>query len=291
MPSHSAAATTCSSSTMATGLLFAFNGVTPDRRNLLAAIYGCLTIRNGVPIGYVQFDVLGAWAASRSTRFRPIAAARRRSRWADARRDPPCAWRDPFSVEPYQLGDGNDEGIDIGRVVVLLQARFSPSGRRRTAGDARRTRAAARQSRASLVTAHARTTRRGPCVLALRSCACARPAAARGARCRHRRSTARCDCHRRQSRDPSIDDAHLREFGLRSLLGWNVAEREAWARWSPLLAALPGFTRWSGRERRALVPVVRAKAARRELDFLRAFPRHSRLRRRFSPGDPPVNRG
>jgi hypothetical protein len=45
------------------GLAFIAVGVTPERRALLPAIYGYLTLRNGVPIGYVQTDAIGGWAA------------------------------------------------------------------------------------------------------------------------------------------------------------------------------------------------------------------------------------
>ena len=35
----------------------------PPRRHALASVYGSLTLRNGVPIGYAQADVIGASAA------------------------------------------------------------------------------------------------------------------------------------------------------------------------------------------------------------------------------------
>jgi hypothetical protein len=61
--------------------------------------------------------------------------------------------------------------------------------------------------------------------------------------------------------------------------GWSRPEREAWSRWAPIVAALPGLPRWSPAERRALVRVVRAKGGRRESDFVRAFDAHATLRR------------
>jgi hypothetical protein len=45
------------------GLAFAFVGVVPERRHAVASYYGGLTLRNGVPIGYHQADVVGRGAA------------------------------------------------------------------------------------------------------------------------------------------------------------------------------------------------------------------------------------
>jgi hypothetical protein len=56
-------------------------------------------------------------------------------------------------------------------------------------------------------------------------------------------------------------------------------EREAWRRWGPLVAVLPGVTEWPDDDRRALVDVVRAKGGVRESEFVRLFDAHTRLRR------------
>jgi hypothetical protein len=56
-------------------------------------------------------------------------------------------------------------------------------------------------------------------------------------------------------------------------------ERRAWERWSPLILILPGVKRWSARNKRALIRVVRAKGGRREAEFVRLFDRHQPLRR------------
>jgi hypothetical protein len=71
----------------------------------------------------------------------------------------------------------------------------------------------------------------------------------------------------------------MRLTGLRSLQGFAAGESLAWRRWSPLALALPGVSRWSAPERRALARVVRAKGGRRESDFLARFDAHPRLGR------------
>jgi hypothetical protein len=60
---------------------------------------------------------------------------------------------------------------------------------------------------------------------------------------------------------------------------WPADEARAWRRWAPLLACIDDLERWTPREKRALVAVVRAKGGLRESDFVRAFDAHARLRR------------
>jgi len=49
-------------------------------------------------------------------------------------------------------------------------------------------------------------------------------------------------------------------------------------RWAPLVGLLPGVSRWSAAERRALAGIVRAKGGYRESDYVRRFDRHRRMR-------------
>jgi hypothetical protein len=77
------------------GLAFALVGVVPERRTLLAAIYGALTLQNGVPVGYSQLDVIAGTAAVSFNTFQTFAAARRPTRL------PGCSpWRGTFSAPP-----------------------------------------------------------------------------------------------------------------------------------------------------------------------------------------------
>jgi hypothetical protein len=71
-----------------------------------------------------------------------------------------------------------------------------------------------------------------------------------------------------QAAQAACEREALRLTGLESTAGFNRDERVAWARWAPIVASLPGLGRWPAAERRALAEVVRAKAARRETDFL-----------------------
>jgi len=68
-----------------------------------------------------------------------------------------------------------------------------------------------------------------------------------------------------------------KRFGVRSLEGWTTGERLWWRRWAPLLDALPGIGRWSAKERRKVVAIVRAKGGVRESEYARLFDAHPRL--------------
>ncbi len=60
---------------------------------------------------------------------------------------------------------------------------------------------------------------------------------------------------------------------------WSAGEQLAWNRWSPLVALLPQLEGWPATDRQALVKLIRAKGGPRELDYLRQFDAHGRLRR------------
>ena len=109
------------------GLAFALCGVAPERRYLLPALYGGLTLQNGVPLGYTQIEVLGRHASlafNTFATFRGAEAARVFGRLVAATRH--VFGATSLSVEPYQLGDGNDEGIESGAWWFYYKLGFRP---------------------------------------------------------------------------------------------------------------------------------------------------------------------
>jgi hypothetical protein len=60
---------------------------------------------------------------------------------------------------------------------------------------------------------------------------------------------------------------------------WNEDEQRAFSDWSLLLAMLPDLSRWSDDEKSSLVETVRAKAGALETRYLRLLQQQSRLRR------------
>jgi len=262
------------------GLRFVAIGMVPERRALLPAIYGVLTLRNGVPIGYVQVDALGRSAAISFNTFetyRGGEAAFVFARVLTMARH--LFGAESFSIEPYQLGQGNAEGLASGAWWFYHKLGFRPRARaaRRLARRELARRRADPRHRSSTETLRKLaqwhlffeldpSRPRGLPPTATLGLRVAQTLAARaGAGPGH----ALRECEREA----------MRLCGVRSLAGFTPGERLAWRRWSPLVIALPGVSRWSRADRRALVGVVRAKGGVRESDFVARFIAHPRLGR------------
>jgi hypothetical protein len=264
------------------GLQFAALGVIPERRLLLESVYGFLTIKNGVPIGYVLTSALygsSELAYNVFDNYRGVEAAAVYAKVLAMARF--LFGSDTFTIVPYQLGDDNHEAIESGAWwfyrklgfrprdpgVVRLAAREQALMKRR---PAHRTSAATlrRLARAPLFwhDGPGRSDVIGHLPLANVGLAVADWLAKRFPR---DRTDALGICA----------DAAAARLDLQRLARWSAGERLAWSRWAPLLLLLPGIERWSAAERRALVEVVRAKGGRRESDFVRRFDAHRKLRR------------
>lgn len=256
------------------GLAFAINGVMPERRTLLPAIFGGLMLRNGVPIGYVQLDVIGrSCALSFNTfpTFRGGEAAYTLARLlATTRHLFGC---ESFTIEPYQLGRDNAEGLQSGAWWFYYKQGFRP----RAAGALAIVRGelARMRARPGVRSSEATLERLAQWHLYFELDP-ARPAplptfgalGLQAARALERRGGS-SECA----------EMLLRLTGLRSFAGFRPDERAAWVRWSPLMIGIPGLERWSIADRRALAQVIRSKAARGESDFVKRFAAHPRLAR------------
>jgi len=261
------------------GLAFALTGFEPSRRALLPATYAGLTLQNGVPVGYVQLDVLGRHAAisfNTFETFRGGEAARVFARLiAAARHVFGC---DHFSVEPYQLGDANDEGIDSGAWWFYRRFGFGPrvpATRRLAAREDRRreARPAYRSSRRTLL-ALARShlffslDPRRPTRLPRTEAWFAGAVA----------MLRRFDSADPGARQAAAVRAATRRLGI-ALARVAPAARAMLARWAGLALALTSQGRWDPGERRALGRLIVAKAGPAERDFQRMLLRHGRLRK------------
>ena len=109
------------------GLEFVAIGSQPARRLLLSAAYGLLTMRYGVPTGYVQLDAFLSTALvhfNTFETFRGADAAWVFSRVLAAARH--LFGAEAFAIEPYQLGKGNDEALDSGAWWFYRKLGFAP---------------------------------------------------------------------------------------------------------------------------------------------------------------------
>ena len=264
------------------GLQFACLGAIPERRLLLEAVYGFLTLKNGVPIGYVLASALFGSAEVAYNVFdtyRGGEAALVYGRVVGTLRSLFAA--DSFTIVPFQLGDDNEEALRSGAWWFYQKLGFRP----RDPGILRLMERELRRMRMS--------PRYRSSVPTLRKLTAANVFLSLGAAREDvlgvislanvglqvtRYLAARFGSGREQAERACVREA-ARRLGLRSRDGFSPGERLAWTRWAPLVMVLPGLEAWGPAEKRALVDVIRAKGGRRESDFVRRFDRHRRLRR------------
>lgn len=263
------------------GLQFAAFGVIPERRLLLESVYAFLTLRNGVPIGYVltsalygsaeiAYNVFDAHRGGDAAQVYGHVLAMTRALFGV----------DAFTIYPYQLGGaGNEEGLASGAWWFYRKLGFEPYDRTARAAMKREESRMQRDpehrsSRRTLMQLgehnvywHLGAKRReviGELPLANVGLAvtdllalCFGDADDRGA--------AECIAEARAALGGGPDSR------------WKRFEHQAFERWAPLVLLLD-VRRWKPAEKRALLSVIRAKGGPRESDFVRAFDAHERLR-------------
>ena len=264
------------------GLCFGLLGLHPERRLMLETSYAMLTLVNGVPAGYVLISTLfgsAAVAYNIFEAFRGGRAAHTLGRVLAVAHQ--VFGATSFSIDPYQLGHHNPEGMASGAWWFYYKLGFRPADPavqrvlRKELAKMRRDPA----HRSDFDTLDAltdgymhfhlgkpRADVLGEVLLGNIGDAIASWMAARYG----------------SDLEAGLDACEVearRLTGLRSLAGWSATERMWWRRWAPLLCALPGVARWPAAERRALAAVVRAKGSRHESDFVALCEGHARLRR------------
>lgn len=263
------------------GLQFALIGVVPDRRFVFESVYGLLTLKNGVPIGYALASALfesSEIAYNVFETFRGGEAAYVFGRLLAACHS--LFGSETFSIDPYQLGAGNEEGLDSGAWWFYYKLGFRPRARSILPLVAREVgRVAAnrdyRTSRRTLerLVEHSVFWSLGP-----------RRDDVMGALGLGRVGLAVSDLVARRfgtDRERAIrvlaeEASHT--LGATNWRGWRRSERQAWERWAPVVAVLPGIRGWRSSDAQALVDVIRAKGGVRESAFVSLFNRHARLR-------------
>jgi hypothetical protein len=260
------------------GLAFGFIGVQPGRRAPIAAIYGGLTLRNAVPIGYIQADVVGRTAAlsfNTFDTFRGGEAAFSLARLLAALRH--VFGVDAFSIEPYQLGQGNEEGIASGAWWFYFKLGFrprAPAAQRLVSAETARLQGHP-QHRSTPATLRALAAFHLYFDFDKASRTPLPPLAAIGERVSRLLASLADD--REQALAQSVVQARqvLRVFSWRDL---TPVERRIFATWSPLVRLLRA-SRWPPADRRALRELIRAKAETSERDYVARLAAHARLRR------------
>ena len=262
------------------GLQWVFIGVVPERRQLLRATYGFVTLRNGVPIGYGQMDTLFRCADVSFNSFDTFRGAE--TAWIFVRLLAAthallgaCA----FTLDGYQLGHHNDEAIVSGAWWFYFKLGFRP-----------RDPAIRKFADAEFARMQGNPGHRSSAATLRRLAAQTMVFESEGARAPHwprladlgglaaiRFATA-CSTDR-QAAVSEYARAAMRNLGLKSLAGLagrRADIQQAWDRWAPLVDLLP-LSRWRMPQRRALAGIISAKGADSEREYLRQFDAHPEL--------------
>ena len=254
-------------------------GVPAERRLPLRAYHAGMIFKNGVPICYVEglslfermeigFNLYytfregeSAWIYARVLKlFRELLGVT------------------AFSVDPYQVGHENEEGIESGafwfyrklgfrpvvpRVVKILEAEERKLAARPTYRTPARTLRSLAEGHMLLETA------RGG-----------------GSWDRFRVRNVGLAVQRRMAEEFGGDAGRIRRasaarveraLGVRTA-AWSEKERRAFGELALVLALIPDLARWSEDEKRALAAIARARAGADESRYLRLLQRHPRLR-------------
>ncbi|HEX5131933.1 MAG TPA: hypothetical protein VFX92_05540 [Candidatus Krumholzibacteria bacterium] len=264
------------------GLQFVAIGLVPEHRLMLDTIYGFLTLKNGVPIGYVltrsyfgscevAYNVFETFRGGESAYIYGRALAMARHLFGG----------DVFTVDPYQMGHENTEGLKSGAWWFYYKLGFRPLDPdvkrllRAELAEMRRNPA----HRSSLSTLNELSSRNMFLFLGKQreDVAGLIPMSDIGLAVSHYLARRFGSDRERAVRVCEREVGQL--LGVKSLRGLSAGERLAWRRWCPLIMALPGVATWPLHERRALALIARAKGGRRESDYVSRFDAHRKLRR------------
>ena len=262
------------------GLQFACYGLLPEQRVMLEAMYVFLILKNGVPIGYTQastlfrsaevnFNIFDTFRGTETSRVFIITLSMIRELFES----------DTFIINTQQLGEENPEALRSGAFWFYYKHGFRPHDREvrkvvKTELARMKSNPGHRSSLATLTRLSCSNMflflgKRREDVISMIDTggigiACSRLLARRfgGNRERAIRECARQAAER---------------VGLSSLKSLSPSQRMAWDRWSPILMALPGLSRWSEENKRALIKVIKAKGGRCETEFVILFDRHRLL--------------
>jgi hypothetical protein len=255
-------------------------GLPPDRRLPLRAYHAGFTLKNGVPVNYIEAISLFEWMEVGFNTFY-------------AYRDGETAWIyskalhflhqltrvNCISVYPYQLGHENEEAIQSGAFWFYRKLGFRP-GRRDLLGLTQ-----SEERKMALNSKHRSSPR------TLRRLAAAHAFYEIGSQTPGRWDTfstrnlgfavqQKIAAHYAGNPDAMRKDACMALSRILDVdpASWNVLAQTAFEHFAVVLSLVPALERWTSSERQALIEVIRAKASGRETEYLHLLQGHDRLR-------------
>jgi hypothetical protein len=252
----------------------------PDRRLPLRAYVAGLTLKNGVPINYIEAIGICEWMEVGFNTFYTFRGGEAGWIYAQILR---CLCHlmgtTCVSVYPYQLGHDNEEAIESGAFWFYRKLGFRP-GRADLQELAEREEA--RIAADPKYRTPARTLRR----LASGHVFYELPGSQVGAWDRFSTRNIGLRVTRRMAREFQGDSGRLRKqsaHAVAQILGvdtssWRSFEPASFENFAVVLALVPGLRDWKREEKEELVRIIRGKSKPDEMLYLHLTQRHDRLR-------------
>ena len=255
-------------------------GLPPDRRLPLRAYHAGITLKNGVPINYIEGISLFEWMEVGFNTFYAF-------------RDGETAWIYSkvlhllhqvtnvtcFSVYPYQLGDQNEEAIKSGAFWFYRKLGFRP-GRPELLSMTQR-----EEAKIASEKGHRTSSR------ILRKLAAAHVFyefgdGQRGLWDTFSARNIALSIQQRMAEEFNGDPEKMRRSVSAELARilhvdpgtWSAVERSAFEDFAFVLSFVPQVKRWTGNQKQALTQVILAKASADESDYLRSLQWHDALK-------------
>ena len=265
---------------LARGVVMYFWNLPVERRLPLRAYVAGFTLKNGVPINYIEAIGLCEWIEVGFNTFYTYRQGETAWIYAQALRCL-CALTGAttISVYPYQIGQNNDEAIDSGAFWFYRKLGFR-------SGNKDLENLAGREEQKIAANPQYRSSRKTLKRLAEAHVFYELPGSECGAWDNFSTRTLGLRVNRRMARDFGGDSARIRRASVAevsralsvSLSRWNSAERQAFEKGSLVLAMISDIRRWSAKEKQAVIRIIRAQAGSSEMRYLRLTHQHSRLR-------------
>jgi hypothetical protein len=256
----------------------------PGRRLPLRAYVAGLTLKNGVPINYIEAIGLCEWMEIGFNTFYTFRGGEAGWIYAQMLRSL-CAYMGTtvVSVYPYQIGHDNEEAIESGAFWFYRKLGFRP-------GRADLLDLVRREEEKITASANARQKYRTP-ARTLRRLAAGHifydlPGAEVGAWDRFSSRNIGLQVNQRMARDFGGDADRMRAQSRRSLernLGvstssWKLLEKAVFDNFALVLSATSELALWTREDKKQLVRIIRAKVKSDEMVYLHLTQRHERLR-------------
>jgi hypothetical protein len=259
----------------------------PERRLPLRAYVAGFTLKNGVPINYIEAIGLCEWIEVGFNTFYTYRQGETAWIYAQALRCLCAMTRaTTISVYPYQIGQNNDEALDSGAFWFYRKLGFR-------SGDPELEELARSEERKIAADPQHRTAKR---ILKRLAEAHLFYEVVREHGAKAKNASGPWDnfstrnlalrVNRRMARNVGGDSVRIREASVSAVTRalsldtrrWPDAEIRSLENWSLVLALIPRLSSWTSEEKRALEKIIRSQSGRNEMGYLRRTQRHPSLR-------------